>query len=75
MYKIDKKKIPLPPDSSGGGVTKYPFREMEIGDSFLIPRNEMNENTRMNIYGLAAKKNIKVSTRISEEGLRVWRIK
>lgn len=35
MYKIEKQ-IPIPPGNGRDKVRKYPFNEMEIGDSFGI---------------------------------------
>ena len=65
--KIDKN-IPLPPHKS-----KYPFRSMEVGDSFF------STASRSSIGSSASKlKGIKFSTRtVNEDGVRgtrVWRV-
>jgi hypothetical protein len=37
MFKIEKG-VPLPPQERGrGAISKYPFAEMEVGDSFSLP--------------------------------------
>lgn len=68
MYEI-AKKIPIP--KGGRGSKKYPFEEMEIGDSF--------EASGGNVQGSAvsfALRNpeYKFKTRKTENGIRVWRI-
>jgi hypothetical protein len=32
-----EKGVPIPPPSTGGRKRKYPFDEMEVGDSFTLP--------------------------------------
>jgi hypothetical protein len=68
--KIDKG-IPLPND---GRLTKYPFKGMKIGDSFLFPE----ETTPNNAYSLAisagVRLKLKFSVRKTSEGYRCWRI-
>ena len=86
MFKIDKN-IPLPPHKRAGGKTpkgKYPFRKMQIGDSFLYPEPENNRAERLRIgaliinsarsSGIATKK-MKFTTRRVKDGIRCWRIK
>ena len=36
--KIDRG-FSIPPDVYNHGNTKYPWREMEVGDSFLFPKH------------------------------------
>jgi hypothetical protein len=72
MYQIEKG-IPVP---NLGRKRKYPFAEMEIGDSFLVPMGDgKNVNSlRISIRNLArflAPKRFAIS--IQEGGLRVWR--
>ena len=35
-----QKDIPMPGRRSGGKASKYPFADMEEGDSFVIPAEE-----------------------------------
>lgn len=76
-----EKGIPIPPDCRNGGKPrKYPFDEMEIGDSFLC--HGPSPSTIMNRLMAAAsnyrKRNqneFKIATRSMDDGVRVWRIK
>ena len=49
------------------------LKEMEVGDSVLIPKEDIV--TRQRFHQVAARINIKVSTRTVKEGVRIWRIK
>ncbi len=68
-YKIEKN-IPVPAPMSG---TKYPFKNMEIGDSFFIPFERV-ATTKVAGYKYAAANGVKISFRKVEGGARVWRI-
>lgn len=89
--KIDKG-IPIPSARTGGRVfvQKYPFGDMEIGDSFLIKKNlsksnklrvKQASNIRSSLAHCLRKYNkrrenpIQITTRTLDEGMRVWRIK
>lgn len=67
-----EKNIPIPVSYSG---SKYPFKELEIGDSFLAPiekRNSVNSNA--NHFGKNCNPRRKFITRtISELECRIWR--
>lgn len=77
MYKIEKN-IPVP--AARSRVTKYPFDKMDVGDSFLIVKQdgEEHEKIRMKAVGAACgyakTKGWKFRTRKEGENLRVWRI-
>ncbi len=59
-YKIEKN-IPLNRD-------RYPFLQMEIGDSFLVT----DGMTHAGIYNAAKRKRCKIAIRTAKEGFRVW---
>ena len=76
MYKIETG-IPIPKARS-----KYPFKDMEVGDSFFIPKLDANlykmSATVASSARMWAKKNgveYKFKTQINEDGVRVFRIK
>lgn len=79
-YKIEKN-IPVPKKRTGG-VVKYPFSEMKVGDSFLADKNYSRKlmarysNAARN-YARQSKENnhFKFTIRKTEEGIRIWRIK
>ena len=71
MYEIEKN-IPTV------RAYKYPFRDMEIGDSFLVPcvDDRAAKIDRSKISGAAwYLRPKKFSTRRVEGGIRVWRVK
>lgn len=64
-----EKGIPIP--EVGGPCIKYPFRQMEIGDSFVVPKG-----VRTSLSGNAIRQGIQIKTKsISSTHVRVWRIK
>lgn len=70
MFKIEKN-VPRPHYNAHG---KYPFKDMEVGDSFLI-----NDNTKYQAVGNAASvfgkiHKRKFSIRKTPEGHRCWRV-
>lgn len=79
-YNVEKN-IPL----KGVKTNIFPFNQMNIGDSFLIPKEDyetIREITmRQNVYNhagrysIATKSDFKITTKKTKDGLRVWRIK
>ena len=68
-YKIDKG-VPVP---AGARYQKYPFKSMEIGDSFFVPGG--TNKTHGSITSGAQKAlGHKYTIRQVEGGLRVWRV-
>lgn len=83
MYEIERG-VPLPPRANLAGHTKYPFGEMEIGDSFFIPIDTIDgkkpsDSVSSAAYVFGKRNNKKFTTRqVREEGTikgyRVWRV-
>ena len=70
-YKIEKK-VPVPEYRTKRA--KWPFRKMEIGDSFELPDHEV-KNARSSAYQLALRTNMKFIIRKMQDGtFRCWRI-
>lgn len=74
-----EKNVPLPPRGGPGRPYIYPFRDMEVGDSFLVPcgDNERDrEKTHRRLTGAwkAVQGRKFTARRIVGEGVRVWRI-
>lgn len=65
-FKIDKT-IPIPPKQMGR-EPKYPWKEMEVGDSFLVPNITREKINATSPHG-------KYLKRQEDGGVRVWRIK
>lgn len=77
-----EKDIPIPKKLlSTKRSCPYPLKEMEVGESFLVPnpdnlpllqlRNQTN--SKINYYNKDL--GYKFTIRNTEEGLRVWRVK
>jgi uncharacterized protein (DUF2249 family) len=75
MIKIEQG-VPIPGNITR--KTKYPFREMKIGESFFLTDHEDPERTRKRVSAAAtmfcANKDYKFKTQVFETGVRVWRI-
>ena len=70
MYKVEKK-IPIPQDGRHG--TKYPFPDMQIGDSIEFDREEYHRvYSAARIYGYRHGK--KFSVRAKDGKARIWRV-
>lgn len=73
--------IPLPKTNRPGRTgSKYPFAQMEVGESFLVGNNSKGEpltqGTIRSALGAFSKRNPdsgKFSVRMTDQGLRVWR--
>lgn len=75
-FKIEKN-VPMPPRLSNPG--KYPWRQMEVGDSFFAPgwtAGRFNNNIqRVRLAVLPDSKwKCRTVTENGIEGVRVWRI-
>jgi hypothetical protein len=72
MIAIEKDK-PLPPI-----WRKYPFADMQAGDSFWVPQGDNAARTSHNLVSAASshgrRKNKRFSVRRDGDGFRVWRI-
>jgi hypothetical protein len=64
-----EKNIPMPPTR----IKKYPFSEMEVGDSFLTEKCSVRASACAFTERIDPEK--KFATRKVECGFRVWRIK
>lgn len=72
-YEVDKA-VPLPTNASGGRPHKYPFREMEVGDSFLV---EPLDGDKLRNYAsqFSRAKGARFVTRKQPDGsVRCWRV-
>lgn len=66
--RIDKN---IKKEPARGGTLKYPWAEMEIGDSVLITENIHSARCAAVNYGRYHGK--KFSSRKTEGGVRIWR--
>jgi hypothetical protein len=73
-FKIEKG-VPIPPRR--GRQSKYPVAELGSGESFLVPVGAFKkpQSVVSTLYAAAKRSGVKVSVRIMDDGVRVWRIK
>lgn len=70
--KIDRG-LPLPRGhNAGGGMRLYPFPDMEIGDSFFVPKDKAN-SVRATAVKFGKDNSCRFVTRAVVDGIRVWR--
>lgn len=67
-FAIDKN-VPVPAARVEG--SKYPWKQMKVGDSFFIP---YGYSKRSGLYGLAKTKGISIRIANQGNGIRVWRV-
>lgn len=60
-----EKGVPVP------AMTKYPFKDMEIGDSFFI---ENIDSVPIATYNAATRIKMRAAIRKEGTGYRVWRV-
>lgn len=72
MITVEKGR-PIPPPTK----SKYPFRDMEIGDSFWVPDGRNAEATKNNVRSAATcysrRNGGRFTVRRDNGGYRVWR--
>ncbi len=67
QYKIEKN-VPLPTEH---GNTKYPFMQMEVGDSFFA--DGIPSSARTAAYAHAKRYGITLVSKREANGYRIWR--
>jgi len=72
-FKIEKG-IPLPVRSNEWMIL-YPFKQMKVGDSFLVPYGETAQATvKKRVMASSRRyKPMKFVSKLLDEGVRVWR--
>ena len=66
-------KVPIP-DRIAGDRSKYPWIEMNIGDSFFVPGRKI-ESFSGQVVSASKRFGTKYTCRTEDNGVRVWRIK
>ena len=59
---------------SGSPLNKYPWPDMKVGDSFLVPTNIRLDSFQQQMYYAGKKLGFKFSCKKHEGGRRCWRI-
>lgn len=69
-----EKDVPLP-DDSRGNASKYPWRKMEVGDSFVMSKSVQGASSRATQAAKAIGNGVKFACRsLSESETRIWRV-
>lgn len=63
--------IPIPAGKCGGNH-KWPWDQLEVGDSFLMPRKLSSASGQATAH--AKKTGRKYTCRTEAEGIRIWRV-
>ena len=72
-YKIEKN-IPTPINARSKGESKYPFAQMEVGDSFVMEdRSISRANNAIHLFRKKFPEK-KFVVRAVDAGFRIWRI-
>jgi hypothetical protein len=70
MFKIEKN-VPLPVAYIDGGFRKYPFGDLQVGDSFEFPKEQYERITKAaSSFGIRNGSKFSVSSK----KFRVWRV-
>lgn len=71
-----QKNVPIPPAPARAVFSKYPWRALDIGESFLAKTGSLKATYR-NMHSLARNAGIRLGktfvVRRTPEGVRVWR--
>ena len=70
---VIEKNVPLVQKNGAGRKEKYPFPQMEVGDSFVVPGGIVRSmRVTLRIAGLRHGRTFKAQEQ--EGGVRVWRV-
>lgn len=72
MIQIEKD-VPLVTAPRTRG-SKYPFKDMAVGDSFAVPLKAQSLRSIATSYAKKEQGTVKFAVRIAEGGSRVWRV-
>lgn len=70
-YQIEKN---IPISTKRADIVKYPFSQMEVGDSFTVPIEERHKIAQSAFY-FGKKNGKKFATRREIDKIRVWRVR
>lgn len=80
-FKIEKG-VSLPVRGKPPLPIKYPWKTMEMGDSFFIPLNggkltslRVGVSIDLKKFNYENAKKVSITTRVENDGIRVWRVK
>jgi len=68
------KGFRIPEGSAAGAPTKYPFKQMEVGDSVFVDGQKTGGKAYLAAMATGRSQGLKFSGRNVENGIRIWRI-
>jgi hypothetical protein len=68
-----ERNIPIPGKAGRNGLSKYPWSEMAVGDSFLFPPGMSGAAASSNAASAQKRTGSKFSVRVTDNGYRCWR--
>jgi len=72
--KIDNQ-VPIPPlGEVRDNRTKYPFREMEVGDSIFVDGEEDGYRAKAAAVMMTKRSRLTFKTQRENNGVRIWRV-
>lgn len=69
---IIEKNVPVP--TARSARAKYPFKEMDVGDSVLIPDESKAKAAVNAAFMVGTRDGKKFTSRSTPEGVRIWRV-
>lgn len=69
-----EKNVPIPKPNGSGRPAKYPWKSMEVGDSFFVNGGTKTTTLSNSAAYQRALTGRKFAVRTEGEGVRVWRI-
>lgn len=73
IVRIDKN-VPMPQPAPRGRPNRYPWKNMEVGDSFLFPKGIALAACRTMAWDAGRKLKRKFSVMKTSDGTRCWRV-
>lgn len=68
------KGVPMPGVTRKFGLRRYPFNQMEVGDSFAVPKDADSKAVRTAAYCYGGRHGMKFACRKVDDGYRIWRV-
>ena len=72
--KIDNNVPVPPPGEVRDNRTKYPFREMEVGESFFVDGKEDGCRAKAAALMMTRRSRLTFKTQRENNGVRIWRV-
>jgi len=75
QFPIDENVPLITTTKASQKYARYPFEQMEVGDSFFVPDDKDERAAAEHAHNYAKMRSCKFSTRKVPGGRRIWRVK